>query len=91
MGRRAINNYYCKISGTISQEICPAGLSEENVQVDWGRFLEAAGHYHAAQTGESLGMTIKGEIYVTGYEGGYEGWICLEGMEPIKVLLDNGT
>lgn len=81
-------SYFCKISGTISQELCPAGQSEAMNRVEWGRFLEAAGHYYTVQNGENTDWTLAGEIYCTRY-GAYEGWICLAGMEPIKVVLDN--
>lgn len=77
---------YLQISGNLSQEIYPAGQEVFKSRL-WATVLEAVGFWHGKQTGELFG-NIKGEVYVMNAETG-ECWICLEGIEPIKVLHTN--
>lgn len=77
---------YLQISGNLSQEIYPAGQEVFKSRL-WANVLEAVGFWHGKQTGELFG-NIKGEVYVMNAETG-ECWICLEGIEPIKVLHTN--
>ena len=78
---------YLQISGNLSQEIYPAGQNMFGSNELWANILEAVGFWHGKQTGELFG-DIKGEVYIMNAES-RECWICLEGMEPVKILHTN--
>ena len=78
---------YLQISGNLSQEIYPAGQNMFGSNELWANILEAVGFWHGKQTGELFG-DIKGEVYIMNAES-RECWICLEGMEPVRILHTN--
>lgn len=77
---------HLQISGNLSQEIYPAGQEVFKSRL-WANVLEAVGFWHGKQTGELFG-DIKGEVYIMNAES-RECWICLEGMEPVKIFYTN--
>ncbi len=83
-----------KISGTIEKTIYDKGqemLSKGKYTEGsfWGWVLEAAGKLYL-QNGGSLEGCLKGDAYLVkaqGYPVYMNCWICLDGQEPIKVVV----
>lgn len=77
---------YLQISGKLSQEIYVQGQPLDTWK--WGGLLQIAGFWQIEQTGQCFGP-LKGDIYVRDYSTG-ECWVCLEGLEPVKVIPPEG-
>lgn len=76
-----------KLTGTLEEQ----KIIAEDESTDWGPLLQAAGILQLQENGTF--ENIKGEIYMTSesdeaYES-YEGWICFDGKEPVKVAIDD--